>query len=246
MANSSSCGKCCLPILGLQGKIECYGSCGEVFHLPCVQLNEYDHRRCEESANVLWLCDFCLALFRKKFAVVVSEPVREPDNNESSIETTIHQMQSDIAEMKRCFSELRETTIKDHSSISYCQGVPSTSTPKNNSSHNASKLSTGTKIMDQPTRSSKRFWMFFTRIAKHVTENEVVKMVTDCLHLANPPDIVKITPRWMNEHNVRYNSFKVGFQSINKEIALRESTWPSGLMFREFEDHSHEIALWEP
>lgn len=92
--------------------------------------------------------------------------------------------------------------------------------------------------------------MFFTRVAKHVTENDVSKMVVDSLHLSNPPDVVKVTPRWINEHDVRYNSYKIGLQSVYREIALRESTWPCGLMFKEFENHSsphsHYITLWEP
>ena len=99
--------------------------------------------------------------------------------------------------------------------------------------------------MSEPTSARDRiYWMYFTRIAKHVSVGAMREMVSNSLQSQDPPDVVKLVPRWSSNENLHYISYKVGVKWKYKEKAIHESTWPAGLLFRKF--IQRDPGYWEP
>lgn len=109
------------------------------------------------------------------------------------------------------------------------------------------KLLCGTKNTTNPNASvvpdvlNGKCWLFFTRLKNHVTEHDITKMVVDSLG-PNVSAVVKLLkPAWKDPSSLPYVFFKVGIEGCLKQTALLPSTWPAGIFFREFHNHS-----WEP
>lgn len=215
-------------------------------------MNAYDLRRCIETENLLWLCNDCLLLFRKQYSTDENAKSTTDERiDESSIEITVGQLQQDIEEIKKGFSVLKECVDRNRMT----HQMPSASTPQGSNSRMSipsmnysnvtdTRLLMGSNAENTTLNSSRKFWIYFTRIAKHVTNDEMRQMVSHALKLDDPPDVVKLVPAWKRLDDLHYVSFKVGVDQKHKDEAILESTWPAGLMFREF--ICQEPCLWEP
>lgn len=220
--------------------------------MACTTLNTFDVRRCNEQENVLWMCDDCLRSFRKQGTESKCEKKHEESvNNNSCIERTVGQLQSEVAKMKECFESLQASfeCNQDHQSANT---LPESSTPQRNicSGRNAEiyesdrSLLMGSRVENVSISPPAKYWIYFTRIAKHVSADAIREMVCRSLQLHNDPVVIKLLPRWGNLDNMRYISFKVGVDWSYKDKAKAESTWPAGLLFREFV--RNESSYWEP
>lgn len=217
-------------------------------------MNQYQQRVCVEFDNVLWMCDGCLASFRKQRLEPSNESIAEGLNNanpDSRIERIVHQLQSECATLNQSFAELKKSLNCSKQTVNE-SGIPSTSTPHrsldNGSTssvnlNDTSRLQMGSNSEITSVRS-RRFWIFFTRIAKHVSADSIRDMVCNSLQSTDIPEVVKLVPRWSNIETLRYVSFKVGVDWQYKDKAVMDSTWPTGLLFREFEHR--EFSYWEP
>lgn len=219
-------------------------------------MNPYQLRVCVEFKNVIWLCDDCLLTFRKQQLSPSNESaVQKGDGikHEKQIEQAVSQLQCEITTLKQCFVDLQL------SMNSGCQrtdnsaniSMTSTSTPQVNCTYGrtsfnmnaSSDLLKGSNI--EPTsRGNRKFWIYFTRVAKHVSIDAMREMVVNSLQTHEPPDVIKLVPRWGNHENLSYISFKVGVAWQHREKSILESTWPAGLLFREFVHR--ESCYWEP
>lgn len=250
MAYRQACGKCALPLSGMDEHIVCDG-CSKQYHLICMNMNPYQLRVCVEFNNVLWLCDNCLASFRKQRSMSKNDvTVRDHDQNASNIERTVSQLQSEFATMKQCFAELKQSFNGGQNTNDNTVDVPSTSTPQGNScrgrsfslhSNDTAHLQRGSNA--EISTGSRKFWLFFTKVAKHVSTDAIGEMVKHSLETNDKPEVMRLVPRWSNLENLRYVSFKVGIDWKHRGKAIMESTWPTGLLFREFE---HRESCWEP
>lgn len=260
MGRTDNCGKCTLPIRALEDRIECDGSCHSVFHLSCTTVNAFDVRRCLENENLLWMCNCCLSLFRKQ----TNSTATTDSKNEGNIklESVVCDLQKDMEEIKKQISNFKSSTCQIHSSEINTHDGYLTSTPQadaNDASHGIklsstwsstinesynSKLFTGKKVENNYPNGRHKFWIFFTGVAKHVSCSEFSKMVSNCLKLDEPPEVIKLVPRWRNHQDLHHVSFKVGVDHKYKETAFLESTWPLGLLFREFVPR--KLCIWEP
>lgn len=221
-------------------------------------MNEYQLRCRTENENMLWFCYTCLTLFRKRHcsaANTYSATIQTEDNVGSSIiklQEEVHHLKNNMSTIQKLIAESQSTDSADY-------GRPTTSTPMSNNSRTVRSLATtrspdtfklriGSRAMDASSFSSsnahKTFWMIFTRVAKHVTIDDISRMVSKCLKLNDSPAVTELIPRWMNSADVLYTSFKVGLDWSLKDEALDESTWPQGLQFREF--FPRTLPFWEP
>lgn len=253
-----NCGRCTLPIGGMEERIRCDGCCKTEYHLSCTKLNVYDLHRCTDNDNLLWMCDNCLYSFRKQFlapSCTANKPSPEKRNesenaseNESVMESTLRSLQLEVVQIKQCISDMKSSM--NFSSVNRSI-EPQTSTPQRSSGermslnqNNSSQLLVGSSSQSMLANDARKFWIFFTRVAKHVSVEAIKEMVSNSLRLNDPPDVVKIIPHWSNFDNLRYVSFKVGVDWRYKDMAVRDSTWPAGLLFREF--IRRESCYWEP
>lgn len=251
-----NCGECAIPFLGVDDRIKCNGYCNRVFHLSCTSVDAYDARRCLDIENLLWMCTRCLSSFREQIATKATTNSSTERNIEPELETTVSELQMAIEEIKQRLANFERQTS------AYCSNIldtiaPSTSTPSQSGANEVgsrlplsrddsrcSKLFTGSKVEIVEPNVRRKFWIFFTGVANHVTCNQLSGMVMNCLALNDPPDVTKLVPRWRHAEDLHHVSFKVGVDWTYKEKALSESTWPSGLLFREFVPR--KLCCWEP
>lgn len=248
----------CQTSLGLEERIVC-GFCDGEFHLPCASVNAFALFCCRENDHLLWFCNECLPKL-KNYREMHSTPTNSNtirDESEKSLETAVESMQEEIGEMKKCLAELQGTLSL---SLNRSTRNPTlTSTPKENVTERSrcssssklddsahTKLCNGSRIVDGNSNrpDNSLFWIFLTGIANHVSENDISELVCKCLPLQRQPIVKKLVPCWRNVNDMSFISFKVGVSCRHRESALLDSTWPIGIRFREFKDHS--MSPWQP
>lgn len=240
-----------MPIGGLVERITCDG-CRKEYHLNCVQMNQYQMRVFIDFKNALWLCDDCLSVFRKNVTTNNGPNVQRNQETKQklNIENTVSQLQSDVASLRQCLTELQVSCASGFQRTD--NSIVMSSTPQANLNqreilspilNESTELQMGSRAKPKSS-GDRKYWVFFTRIAKHVSVDAMREMVSNALQTHGPPDVVKLVPRWSNYENLRYISFKIGVDWMHKEKAKMQSTWPTGLLFREFV--SRESDYWEP
>lgn len=93
-----------------------------------------------------------------------------------------------------------------------------------------------------PEIAPPKFWLYLSGLHPLVTVDDVQKIASRCLKLAAPADVVRLVPKGVDVSNLTFISFKVGLDPSTKDLALDASTWPSGILFREFIDQSKNQA----
>lgn len=91
---------------------------------------------------------------------------------------------------------------------------------------------------------SPRFWLYLSRVSRNVTEEQITKLAIDRLGVSEIK-AKRLVAKGKDVSRMRFISFKVGMNFDLKDKALESSTWPDGLLVREFEERSGEI-FWEP
>lgn len=107
----------------------------------------------------------------------------------------------------------------------------------------------GTKATDevfvatvpQPTA---KFWIYLSRLHPSVKADAVEKVTRDCLHCEDVKAI-PLVKRGTDVNALNFVSFKVGVDPKYRSAALDSSTWPRGILFREFEDN-RSSNYWMP
>lgn len=85
------------------------------------------------------------------------------------------------------------------------------------------------------TKNNHLFTFNPDHIQPDVTNDAVLAMVKENLELETNPIIMKLVPKDRDVSNLTFVSFKIGLPVDLKTKALDPTTWPEGLMFREFE-----------
>lgn len=91
-------------------------------------------------------------------------------------------------------------------------------------------------IVSAPTPP--RFWLYLSGFQPQISPDDVQKIVTRCLDLSSPCDVIRLVPKGKDVSTMSFVSFKIGLDPALQERALLASTWLSGLVFREFVDQS--------
>lgn len=85
-------------------------------------------------------------------------------------------------------------------------------------------------------KPASKFWLYLSRIRTDVTNEAIAEMVKANLELETDPDAVKLVSKGADVSNMSFISFKVGLDPSLQKKALDPSTWPEGVLFRQFED----------
>ncbi|XP_058816563.1 uncharacterized protein LOC131679832 [Topomyia yanbarensis] len=85
-----------------------------------------------------------------------------------------------------------------------------------------------------PVAPPPRFWLYLSGFQPLISNDDVQKIVSRCLDLADPFDVTRLVPKGKDVTNMNYVSFKIGLDPALKQQALNAACWPAGLMFREF------------
>ncbi|XP_055523169.1 uncharacterized protein LOC129717326 [Wyeomyia smithii] len=252
----SNCYQCSKPIKTIE-VIQCNGFCHQSAHLKCVGLKRPQVDFVNEQNNILWFCDHCIAQLEyikqnpmkttQDVVAVVSDAVRE----------SLCELKIELQETK----ELTKTLVDEHQSIdSAALGRTRTAWPSIERTRDTTpksrpdlKLVGGTKSVDMGStivatvaKPAEKFWLYFSRIARHVSEADISELVKQCLETQQPVDVRKLVRKDADLNQYAFISFKVGIEKELKDRALDPSVWPKGIFFREFENLKAERDFWGP
>lgn len=249
MAFIMDCNKCPLRINTSAGLfVVCAGPCAKAFHITCVGLKK-DHL-CSLSSNVLWFCEECLNRFREwKSITSPAVPVKEPELQ--TVNREIADLKNQVAEILHTLKTIKPNTPSSDYTVHHSTPISS------------SNLSNGTNVDSacwdvnnsiQPEQNNERmrgasetnFSLFMTNIDSRVSEKEIKTMVSQCLGAPETEcrEVKKLVSKWMNCNATDNASFKVVIDGKWKEMAVKASTWPQGVKYREFVDRP--INRWRP
>lgn len=79
-----------------------------------------------------------------------------------------------------------------------------------------------------------KFWLYLSGLNPLITDADVQKIVSRCLDEPELVDVVRLVPKGKDISGMTFVSYKVGLDRTFKAKALDPSTWPVGLLFREF------------
>lgn len=87
-----------------------------------------------------------------------------------------------------------------------------------------------------PAAIPAKFWLYLSGFQPLISPDDVQKIGGRCLDLSSPCDVIRLVPRGKDVSNMSFVSFKIGLDPSLEQRALLSSTWPDGLVFREFVD----------
>lgn len=228
----------------------CEGRCAKRYHATCVGL--LDATVCALFAkNILWMCDDCLAEYCANRDAEMS--VSKADDDDVDVQAPT--VESDILDLRSKIEDIFDTlaTIVPHQQ-QICEIPNSFSVPS--PALSSTRLFNGSKVnLDDDTsagvcthaavRKDDTFALFLTNIDCCATEEDVNRLVCDCLDITDRKSvrIKKLVPKGRPTDMIDFISFKVVVDMKLKDLAMEPSTWPIGLRYREFENRTF---VWIP
>lgn len=230
------CAKCHLHIAkGKLSYIVCNGLCNRTYHAVS-----------PPNKNSFWLCDDCLNEFvkwrtdQKKADISIADSkstlqleVEELKTKVASIMSTLsaNATNNSVTSVDRhstpCSSSHLEngTRGRDHSGLSFTPDISS--------------------CLSDPGVGNGDFELLLTNIDGRVTESQIQHMVSRGLDVCETEckNVRKLVSRWIDCSTLDYVSFKVILDHKWKPKALKSSTWPANIRFREFVKRN---CTWKP
>lgn len=93
--------------------------------------------------------------------------------------------------------------------------------------------------------SSRKFWLYLSRISRDVTVDQVRALASHRLG-TDDVEVIRLVANGKDVSSMSFISFKIGLNADLKEKALSSSTWPKGIYFREFKDNRSAANFWKP
>lgn len=87
-----------------------------------------------------------------------------------------------------------------------------------------------------PVAAQNRFWLYVSGLNPQLTDSDIQKIITRCLHTSEPIVAVRLVRKGVDTSNFSYVSYKIGLDPKLKNAALDPASWPAGMLFREFID----------
>lgn len=90
-----------------------------------------------------------------------------------------------------------------------------------------------------------KFWLYLSRIAKEVTADQICALAKKRLGTEDV-HVVRLVAKGRDISTLTYVSFKIGVNMDLRIKALSTSTWPKGMLYREFCDNRSNQNFWRP
>ncbi|XP_062557221.1 uncharacterized protein LOC134222091 [Armigeres subalbatus] len=90
-----------------------------------------------------------------------------------------------------------------------------------------------------------KFWLYLSRIARDVSTDQVRALAMKRL-ASDDIQVIRLVAKGRDINTLSFVSFKVGMNLDLKSKALSTSTWPRGVVYREFTDNRSGANLWRP
>lgn len=250
MPNDRVCKKCSLSI---EPNVElytvCEGACACFFHAVCVSLSETDLSVL--SSNIVWMCDKCIASFRRvRDGVKPVNPMNtaNDDMNNTSIEDEVKELQSKVAGIIDTLAKMVSNSSSTEPPLLH--STPVSSSTLLNGTNTCGTYGENNKTVRQRrcTISDNKFSLLLSNIDASVVEDDIHRMVSQALGMdtlyPDCIDVVKLVSIWKNHLTMDYVSFKIIMHELWKTKAMNPSTWPKNIKFREFVNRHNDT--WKP
>lgn len=230
--------------------IVCYGKCSKLFHADCVGLSR-DHLfslSVMKRKGAVWLCEECTNDFTEW------KDVPKCETSEPVAKLVDHEICEEISELKTKINKIMVTlssiTCVSNSSVDavhHSTPISSRELTNGSNTHYDSRC-----VADHAGNESERmeteqnFSLLLTNFDVCVREDDVRLMVSQCLGAssADCKTVKKLVPIGVDYNSLDYVSFRIILNEKWRTIAMRSSTWPKSIKFREFVKRQH--ATWKP
>lgn len=243
--NDTICSKCNTAVADGQTYTICQGFCTDAYHAECVKLTDADVLSFKRNRCIWWLCVSCTSLMsqiRNDKSLLSKRSNFAPEDNQSMnmvLANDILELKKEIAIIQRTIADQSDRTATT-TSINDSPPLARSSPKSNRKLMHGSKCSNDSSSISSVPRD--KVWLFFTRLRNTVSENQMLRMVSTAIGSKNVI-VKKLVADWKDVSTMPYVSFKIGIEAEFRNIAMRRSTWPVGVCYREF---YNEYDIWEP
>ena len=253
---ASTCIKCSQNVKSLEF-VKC-NLCDRLVHMKCIGWARSNLDFLNGHANLLWFCDGCLPTLdqlKNKGATPSTETIASAVSD--CIEISLKNFKLELDKTNSLIATISEK-MQTNSAITLSAQRPGNKRPRGSVDMVTPKRSTtpallgGTRqvannsnIVATVPKPTPKFWIYLSRIAPQVSEDEVASMVRECLDDSDPI-VEKLVKKDSDLSSFAFVSFKVGVSQELREKALDPSIWPKGIFFRVFDDNRTSQNFWRP
>ncbi|XP_058810956.1 uncharacterized protein LOC131675833 [Topomyia yanbarensis] len=236
--NTLLCHSCANDIAGTH--ISCRGFCNATFHPKCSGIAENCFDDVLNNKQIFWLCKSCTNLMSDKRHRQAVRAAYEVGQEE--VLGAHNQIVENLRTTQRPFAEASRNKAR--------RLFPN----KDGAKSNVSSLLRGTGMPVSPSLGTitvadrtPKFWLYLSRIARDVSVDQISILAKQRL-ITDDVEVVRLVAKDRDVSTMNFISFKVGIKPELKARALSASTWPEGILFREFKSNRTVSAgnFWKP
>ena len=252
-----NCFKCCESIKNLN-MIKCH-LCDCMAHTKCIGWVRANLDFVNGQSNLLWLCNDCMHSVENLKANNSSDvAVAAITSVAESITCCMNDVRNELGQINTFIGSISDKFLASVTPANPLAArrnkrprvVSPTETPRRPKI--LSDLMGGTKsaencsnLVDTVPQPTEKCWIYLSRIAPHVTEDEITALIKECVPAAQPV-VRKLVKKDADIRSFAFISFKVGIDIQLKEVALDAKNWPKGIYFRLFEERNSAKDFWGP
>lgn len=231
-----ACSECCQAIVGID-QVACRGYCGGIFHMTCAGVSRAllsyftSHKK-----NLFWMCVKCAEMFENSHFRSISCCSHEPSPL-ASLSEAINELRTEIKQLSTKPATLPAPPALPRPEPRPPQAPKARYMANTAAQYGSKESSQNIVTVQNSTVGNDKFWLYLSRIRPDATNELISAIVKECLETTVDPEVVKLVPKGKDTAGLSFISFKIGLDQDLKTTALDPSTWPEGIMFREFEDY---------
>lgn len=247
-------------------QVECQGFCKAIFHPRCCAVAADVFEEVMRNNQLFWFCPSCTALMkdmrlrntaRAAYEVGQGHALNSHSDIMKNLKTEI--MDELKAEIRTNFAKLiNSSTCTPKSSkrvgvdprftrsrrlfSTVAKSIPNQQPPLLLGA--GSTPSPSLDIVTMPPNQPK-FWLYLSRIARDVSVNQICALAKKRLG-TDDVQVIRLVGKGRDMSTLSFISFKIGMNMEMKSKALSTSTWPKGVVYREFTDNRTDENFWRP
>ncbi|XP_055543787.1 uncharacterized protein LOC129729303 [Wyeomyia smithii] len=241
---ASTCKTCSSAVNGID-KVVCRGNCRSLFHRTCIPQLQRSILEviATHSSNLFWLCDDCASSFNNWLQLPVTAA---PAADSLQLCQAVEKLNSVVTDLSsRIEKHFPCGPAVPAQKMFFSQRLPGKQpTPKRSRENNAKFRATaaavcGTRTIQREIKTvadeRQQFWIYLSRLDLCHTVNDIAAMIQECLGINETPKAILLVKKDADLTKLNFVSFRVEIPRDLKKAALSASTWPIGVLVREFD-----------
>lgn len=243
MSAEAICHSCANNIADRQ-TITCMGFCQSIFHVECARTTLAFRDMIVKSPQVFWMCSACTRM-------MANATFRQTINSTNYVLCQAQEEQNKVLLELR--TEIQQNTANINKLLETAQGGNSRKRPRELDFQNSMQAfvptpaniseSHGTKETEPDipvplaAPTAPRFWLYLSGFDPKASVEQIEQLTRHNLNInaEETIDVAKLVPKNTDLNELSFVSFKVGIGLQLKEVALANTSWQRGIIFREFD-----------